>query len=387
MKIAFDNNVINKLISSDNKYTDIANELLLLKNNKKIEPYALPVNIIEIALCKDLTKRNAMAKILNELIDGIRIAYTVEQQTAWDFSRLINLHWPNSSSAPSDVAKLGINNLIFLGLLGQMAAIENYQIGLFSEQIKNKLVSSYLRSNILANPDEYLISFEDQVNGKKPIETLLQLNNEVEKLTFSELQDKISQNLTNAKSFSKINRFSNIKSKLIELYSYSTLLDLLSKHFHYFEDMLEHINIKEIISNWDKKLPMASECDQPRLNLHKDLIEFQKNPINPAKYHYLLLFDELAYRYRLGLIPLSYIMMSTYFDEIERSLKNPSTFNQGSSFDIEYLTSILHGDIFFTYDGKLQSSIKQIRKNLFTNKDKKAAVVIDSISKLRRLLN
>jgi hypothetical protein len=95
-----------------------------------VEVYAIPDNVVEIALCPKHDKRQKMALALDTLISGIRMHYSWEFSFCIELFNIIEQHWPGSVVlSTSKLKKSAIQALYaYLSALAHFALHKNHPI-------------------------------------------------------------------------------------------------------------------------------------------------------------------------------------------------------------------------------------------------------------------
>jgi len=364
--VILDNSVVNKLIGSDFTSNDNYNYLMVLKNERKIEVYAVPTNIIEIALCPDFEKRHALAKHFNSLIEGTKCLHFWDAYFVLFLFEAIEEQMPGTLIDKASLLSFSNNYVrLILGLLGQMSAIEDYNTGKFDYIVRQRLITKLYQARFLNDPDHYLKLYEQQL--KNPLSPM-QIDDDsmYDRLSLIDLNNKIDELKENRKPISNIKKYSSVKKGLIEFFARHELKNLFIAFFPHKEEMEAALNLKNLAANWDNQLFETGAKPLPE-ELHQILIDEHSRPSLDA-YRVLLLklVDRLPSR---CLFPLDQ-MMNIYLNEMEKIINGTKDPSEGSALDLDYYPGCLMANHFITDDHDLFTDIRRmlIKKGLHVDK-------------------
>lgn len=96
--------------------------------------------------------------------------------------------------------------------------------------------------------------------------------------------------------------------------------------------------------------------------------------------------EKLIARYGAnGLIPIPYLMMEVYVNELERTLRAPKTISEALVLDLDYVAAVIKADVFLTFDDKLAATLKSRLPKIKVNGPANRTVVT-STEELQRSL-
>ncbi len=89
-RMLLDNSAVNSLVAGTDhsQVSELYDCLVRMQRAQVAEVFAIPTNVIEVALCPESNKRHFMAKRLNDLIDGKRVLPSFEFAVLSDFCRI-----------------------------------------------------------------------------------------------------------------------------------------------------------------------------------------------------------------------------------------------------------------------------------------------------------
>lgn len=151
IKVYIDHNILNDIAPKNTfwKESDWGKFLLQLTNDGKIEVWASPGNCMEIALTPDYDQRQNMAAALNTLIRGQRMIPAYETYIVRNFLEHLSRQWPGLISFDPLLKKEKQSSQIFIGLLGQLAALKDYDCKAgFPAIIKPKIVTQIIHNDL-----------------------------------------------------------------------------------------------------------------------------------------------------------------------------------------------------------------------------------------------
>jgi hypothetical protein len=388
--VVLDNSAVNRFADLAGRWTEtkLAQLLLSLRHTNTALVWANPTNVIEIVLCPDLQKRQTMAIALNNLIEGRRMMPSYTDIMVEDFCRALEDHWPGSIKGWSAIKNEANSTAqLYLGLLGQLAALVNYQPGPFDEIIRCKLETTYIQSEFVKDPDQMLRIYDPCIEEKQLDQVFHQKLLEVKRLPLVELKQRIESNLKQPKKLSSINKFQQKKYDLAEFYARYEAAKAFDATFKYAEQMLATFALTVVVKNWEKRNPQLG--DRERFEpldkvLQKAFLEEEDRAAH-LKYCGRIL-DKLIGRYGAnGFIPIPNLMMDVYVNELERTLRDPKSVSEGLVLDMDYVAAVLKADVFLTFDDKLAATLKTRLQRIKIN-DSKNRVVVTSTEELQRYL-
>ncbi|UTY26145.1 hypothetical protein [Treponema denticola] len=359
-RIILDNCFVNRLIDENYQPTNALNYLVDKKEKGEIEIFAIPTNIIEIALCSDHKKRQALANTLNNLINGENI------ELSWAAHLVRILFGEIDNQIPGFF--INKNSLLYearnhakllLGLLGQLCCFIDYPFTAYDSIVKQKLITKYYQARFVSDPEYYLklyiLQLTTSITDKNVEDDSL-----LDGLSNQELKSKITQLENNRKKISNIKDFSKYKSKFIEFFSKYELKNLFINFFHYRETIETSTNIKILVKNWNKELFGATAKPLPQ-----ELVDLAYNDDSVlSKEYYNYVFIKLADRLPEGFyFPLDH-MYNIYLNEIELMINKSKDLSKGSALDLDYYPACLMSDYFLTDDKVLYENIRRMLKKI-----------------------
>lgn len=362
-KIIMDNCFINRLIDSEYNKTPEYSYLFDKMKSKEIEIFAIPTNIIEIALCSDHKKRQALANILNTLIDGNKIELSWDAHLVRILFEMINDEIPGTLFDRQAMLYESKNySRLLLGFLGQLCCFTDYSFTAYSYIVQQKLITEYYQARFVSDPERYLSLYKRQLTASISDDEI-EDDSLLDGLAIDQLKAKIDELLKERKKIDNIKDFSKYKNNLIEYFSKYELKNLLINFFHYRETIEKSIDIKLLVKHWDK--PIFGKLAKP---LRADLVDLANdNDSVLSKDYYNLIFIALSDRLPDGFyFPLDH-MYNIYLNEIELMLNDSKDLSMGSALDLDYYPACLLSDYFITDDKVLYENIRRMLKKI--NKD------------------
>lgn len=359
-QVMLDNSAVNYFYNEgvDWQKTKLGKLLIEYTENNIIEVYAIPDNVIEIALCPDLRKRQIMALALDTLIDGKRMHYSWESDFTLNFLLKIKMHWP---AAIKDESRFKLSSIRFvygyLSLLAHLALHEKYYIDSYEAIIRPKIETTYIQSCFVKEGDKLLDLYIELLNKPVTDNEFQKHLDEIKNKPLAEIRNLILSNLTQPFIKPNISKLQKHKSKLVERYTIKTALDALSVVIESICDFYITIDFDVIERDWHVKMPEFETDDV------KPVESYALSTREKSNIYYFLLAILKRY-YHLGALVLPQVMMEIYFSELMRTMRSPDTISQGLALDINYATALFNADIFVTFDDKLTSSLKTYSKNL-----------------------
>jgi hypothetical protein len=166
--VILDNSAVNYLVpigqgdSSSRLYRALAS----IQQSGTAKVFATPTNAIEISLCPDADKRHQMAKSLNELIRGDQMLPSFEFAVLVDFCRIVEKQFPGGLKKWEPVERISRDNTVsFIALLGQMAALHDFQPRRLESIVLSKLRSKLGILRLLDEPQRFLRELASQADG------------------------------------------------------------------------------------------------------------------------------------------------------------------------------------------------------------------------------
>lgn len=366
-KIILDNCFINRMVDSDNQTNENYEYMIHKVRLAEIEVFAIPTNILEIALCSDHIKRNALANVLNNLIKGKNILLSWDSYLVLFLFERINDEIPGVLLNKSALMYESKNyTKLMIGLLGQLCCFQDYEFDAYKYLIREKLITKYYQARFVSEPDEYLKLYNKQLKGTltdKEIED----DSIFDKIEINVLESRIDEKLKQRKEIKNIKEFSKVKNDMIIFFSRYELKNILINFFRYKETIENALDLKLLVKNWDKSL-----FERKAKPLAPQFHEISNNPDNkPAKefYHQILL--NLVERLPAGYyFPLDHIY-KIYLNELEKMLNsNDKKLSKGSALDLDYYPACLMSDHFITDDRDLYENIRKMLKKIGKDENK-----------------
>lgn len=375
MNMIIDNNIVNKFYDFEtNRVSDVYRNLCDLQSSKKIEIFATPTNVIELIMFKDVHKRHVLCKLLNELIEGRRITFSWEFEVIQDVCSAANAHFGDAILDFDIITNISKTpKIMYQGLLGQMSCIENFLLGDYEETIRAKFQTSMIQLLISSDLDILLENYEENIAKRQNSKTFIEKILSLERKSIHELKEMIDQAKKTSTPAKNISKFQRVKPNLVSFYSIAETRELFRTYFKYLEDMIRVFNIKSIVEKWNNSNPKNKETDIKPLN-PVNAERILSNHFSIEDYFYII--DMLIERYEaIGMIPIMNYRMDVYFNEMERTLRDPGEVSDGSVYDIDYVASFLKCDIFYTHDQKLRASLMSaLKKFKFDGRENKKVI-------------
>lgn len=388
--VVLDNSAVNRLADPAGRWseTKLGRLLLSLRETNTALVWANPTNVIEIVLCPDLAKRHTMAIALNSLIEGRRMMPSYTSVIVEEFCKALEHHWPGSIKEWSVIKNVANSSAqLYLGLLGQLAALENYQSGPFEDILRCKLVTTYIQSEFVTDPEQMLRIYDECIGGKQLDQVFHQKLLEVDRLPLAELKQRIASNLKQPKRLSSINKFQQRKYGIAEFYARYEAAKAFDATFEYIEQILATFALAVVARDWEKRNPLLGNrehvepLDEP---LRKAFLEEESRAAH-MKYSGQIVENLIARYGANGLIPIPYLMMDVYVNELERTLRAPKKVSEGLVLDLDYVAAVIKSDVFLTFDDKLAATLKSRLPKIKVNGPANRAVVT-STEELQRCL-
>ncbi len=365
-KILFDNCFVNRLIDKDSGTNENYAFLRQLKDEKKIKIYCNPTNIVEIALCTDMKKRKSLATVLNQLVKGKNILLN------WDAYQVLFLFRELEKEIPGIIINEGrllefsysYCNLL-IGLLGQMSIFEEYKVGSFEYIIKQKLITKYYQARFVSDPDYYLRTYKEQLNGTLKPEDI-EDDSKFDSMTLSELEKIVKETEQKRKKIKNIKDFSKHKKDMIHFFSRFEMKNSFYHFFIYKEHIEKSLSLRKLSEAWGKDI-FGQSAKPLRSELCKVFSDPQSSPTIVA---YQEILSKLIDRLPVGsTFPLDK-MFGLYLNEIEKILNRTKSLSKGSSMDLDYFPSMMMVDHFITDDKELYDNCRKALTQMGKSSDK-----------------
>lgn len=385
-KLYLEQSIINYLLENNTNWKDtqIGKTLLELQYRNKIEIWISPQNCIELAIWKDLDKRQLSATILEELTCGKRMTTSYEFIILNQILSFINKHWSESEVNYNLYDKICYENQkIYSCLLAHMSALRNYDAsGADNTIIKTKLLNKLKHIEIIKNPEASLKLFIE--GGEDSYIEEIEFNKKYSSLSIDDIKEIIKKSeyeIKNQKINSNIiQQFQKQRDTIIDNYcvhiAFPAYLSCFGRHIM---DLMTIFDYKFIVQNWNRKL--LDFENNNIISLPTNIIEKAKsNYFSLTDYKIIILFLILRYK-KFLYIPR--MMMEICLKEIEKGLQTKQPPTAGLILDLDHAATISVCDIFFTYDSKLSSTIKTWLKKHQLDNDK---FCVSSLSELKRFV-
>jgi hypothetical protein len=361
-KIVLDNNAVNWLVDGVDHWSKsrLGHCLQQLVAQDKIEVYAIPTNVVEIALCTDFAKRKRLAVALNELISGIRMHQSWEFDFLNNFFKIVDSHWPGSFKSEIHYGNFNKDtSKIFLCLLAQLAHFENYPIGSFSGIIKAKLYTKFYQARLLSDPEYFLELYLQEISGQPLPPDVIANEKVINSYEIEELKNKTNEFLENRKQIKNIQRYQKVKEKLELHFNFQIAREILKINLPFKEQIEDTIDFVPILTNWQKPSPIIPNEIQSPLN--PEILRIHDDPNQSfSKEGYYTILELLLLRFGNGfLFPID-AMLSSYFSEIELLLNSKRKLTEGTSLDLDYIPALFQTDYFISGDFALRFGISRV---------------------------
>ncbi len=170
LKILLDSSVINHFCSPDLDWDKTKYGSVLLEYSKEIiEVYAIPENVMEIALHPEHGKRRVMAAALDNVISGTRMHYSWEVAVTLNLFEMMRQHWPQAISdiAIERLKKSAARTLYgYMSLLAHLALYEDYPMETFEPILRPKVETTYIQSCFVKEPDQLIEKYLGQLKSR-----------------------------------------------------------------------------------------------------------------------------------------------------------------------------------------------------------------------------
>lgn len=143
--------------------------------------------------------------------------------------------------------------------MGQLAALEDYQLGPFDGILRCKLVTTYIQSEFVKDPKQMLRIYDDCIGGKQLDQVFHQKLLEVDGLPLADLKHRIESNLKQPKQLSSINKFQQKKYGIAEFYARYETGKAFEVTFEYVEQMLATFALAVVAKDWEKRNPLLGD--------------------------------------------------------------------------------------------------------------------------------
>lgn len=411
ISIVLDTNIINKFFSPEKKWEDTEIGKFLLEERDYLEVFATPDNIIEIASCMEIEKRNTMANALASLTECSRITASWEIIFAQDLFSFMNKHWPGSikESCNEYVDRLSLqSSLIFSGLLARLSLFKDYRIPEYDKLMRPKYENAYIQSSLLKNIDIKFKELQEQIKNNKTDYLFEDDLNLIKDLSLGQIWDKVEENIKlfnpNAKKYAT--KLESNKESLINLYTISFSLKALFNLFFAVHDIYFLIDYKKIVSQWSLEFPENNlENGIPIEPLNELLVNYftersNDHSLNPLDMCSFVLEAILKRYTKIGLIPITKVMMNIYFSEIIEVIRDSAKpqskgkkhkkgkndkkdeISKGLILDINLGTCLLYSNIFFTGDVRLSKSLLNSSERIERIKNFEVVTDLDQLKRL-----
>ena len=119
---------------------------------------------------------------------------TFEFAILHQFCRVLDKHFSGALKKREVVNRLARESTIpYIGLLGQLSAIREYQTGSFEQIIRAKLATTLAQLRIMSEPDVFIPQLVKQAKGQQINQGLLEELRSIDELTLDELQQRIEE--------------------------------------------------------------------------------------------------------------------------------------------------------------------------------------------------
>lgn len=356
-----------------------------------LEVFAIPTNVIEIALCPQAEKRHFMAKRLNELISGIRMSPSFEYATTWRFCQIVSKQFEGALNSREPLELLSRNNVVpFIGLLGQMAALREYPLGNFEPIVRTKFATTLAQLRIMSEPDIYIHELAKQAIGESPDPAAIEALRSIDQLSLDDLKNEIVRVQESIVRVKNVTRLQKSRDALTRQYTAHALFETIMNCFHYYEDILRVFNFSAIIVQWDNRVPGAEKCDN-FMPLPEDITVEGLEPRldEPLMGKYFQIIQLLCHRYSSGLLPTMFFGIRRFLLELERNLRDPRKLSEGLNLDLNYLSQLDQANCFISFDSFQANGANEYVKNLLSadGGNGPRIRIFRSVGDLRELLN
>ena len=355
VKVYLDNNILNDVAPKDKPWDQSKWGKLLsqLSQSKKIEVWASPANCLEIALNTDYAHRQNMALGLNTLIRGQRMMPAYETVVVRRFLDVLRNVWPGYISFDRLASMEKQSSQQYIGLLGQLAALQDYDCTAgFPGIIKPKIITQLIHTDIFDDPKAKLAERLKQLNHQNFSQA--DAYAAYDAMSMEDLQ-KLDDGLRKTKhqvDKEAVKFLQKNKPKFIRGYAREEFNFSIRSVFNDFKDAALSIGFANIVEEWESNKtltlpPLPTDLRQ----------KFEQKEAGFAEAGMVLGILKGAFESHIGWTDIYYRII---VNELERTLNTGIIPTGGVVLDGQHGVAALHTDIFICRDSKFLTTMKTI---------------------------
>lgn len=383
VKIYLDQSVYGHLIDvspQDWRKGEIATLLLDSWRSKTAEVWATSTNIIETAQTGDSRRKQLLAQIILDLIDGRRIATGPDFVNLWDFLELMEAVAPGFLRRPEFVRHHEeISKERWLCALALLAAKPDLPAYGFLESMKKaKAISRLLHARFAQNPGEWVEKMIAMVAAgsftkRDPLV-------EFENRTSHDLDEETAQlEVTSCRLTKKdLARLNKVRMDLAQRYGGIEIGPIISSVFTLPMELELTFDIVPLVRKWSF-LRKRTGCEPlPDLIAKADPMELVTN----SEYIHDVLQRAILAATNIGLVSTT-LRFQTILLEMQKCINDRELPTGGLTFDADHAVSLMWCDIFVTRDEKLAAALKTLAE--FVLERSRAQRVIHIVGNAKQL--
>jgi len=382
IKVYLDHNIWNAVAPEGTPWRDSKWSKLLLPKieNGEIEVFISPASVMElVAFGSNPKQRNNIAVAMNTMVKGINFIPAFEYSIVEEILILINNTWNDTINLEHFNKIKEEVTRIYIGLIGQLAALPDYNVGLsgYNNIVKAKIINLIIHLKIIESPKLEMQKRLDTFNN-------LQIENDdclesLKSMTIDELlveKDKILDNI-NKSDGNTVQWIQKKKKILIEEYSKNDVMQSALYSFTYLEDRVKVLHgYKTIISDWLKKDECTNHHGLKVAPLPLGLEQSNKQNTIAFKEVGELYFELFNRFSKCSLLASG--STTVIIDELINAVQSGNPPTKGLMFDSNHFVAAIHCDILVTKDGRFTSTCKKLYSEMTRNGIKKSVVSSES---------
>lgn len=364
IKVYLDHNIWNAVAPEGKAWRDSKwSKLLLPKiDSGEIEIFISPANVMElVAYGSNPGQRNNIAIAMNTIIKGINMLPAYEYSIIEEIFKLIETNWNDTVNIAHIQEIKNEVTRIYIGLIGQLAALPDYNIGSsgYNNLVCLKLKNLIIHLKIIQNP-KFEINRRLEQFDKKTIVTDTYLES-LESMSIIQLSSEIDRILSTIKKAdgNTVQWLQKIKKQLIIGYAKNDVIESAKYGFKYQEERIRCIHgYRKIINEWNKKDDCTNQFNEQILPLSEELLTSNiENRIAFEGVNELIckLFERFSTCSSMAAQSTSIII-----DEIINAIQSGTPPTKGLLFDANHSVAAMYCDILITKDGRFFSSCKKL---------------------------
>lgn len=382
LKVYLDHNIWNAVAPEGIAWRDSKWSKLLLPKieNGEIEVFISPASVMElVAFGSNPKQRNNIAVAMNTMVKGINFLPAYEYSIVEEILILINNTWNDTVNLEHFNKIKEEVTRIYIGLIGQLAALPDYNVGLsgYNNIVKAKIINLIIHLKIIESPK---LEIQKRLNAfnNLQIEKDLYLES-LDSMSIYELlveKDKILDNINKADG-NTVQWIQKKKKILIEGHSKYDVMQSALYSFTYLEDRIKVIHgYKTIISDWLKMDGCTIHLGNKVTSLPLGLV--QSNEQNTIAFKEVgELYFELFNRFSKCSL-LASGSTTVIIDELINAVQSGNPPTKGLMFDSNHFAAAIYCDILVTKDGRFTSTCKKLFGEMTKKSIKKSVVSSES---------